>query len=175
MINSKDLSELTPEIKAKAEQLIKKCAEAGIKISVTSTYRDFEAQEKLYNQVPKVTQAKPGNSFHNYRLAFDVVPIVNNKAIWNDENLWSKIGAIGESIGLTWGGKFSSFPDKPHFQKSGISIADLKKKIIEIAKQTVSTVKTIATNATTNINDNKSKYTVFAMITLAAILFYKKR
>jgi peptidoglycan L-alanyl-D-glutamate endopeptidase CwlK len=54
-------------------------------------------------------------SWHNYRLAFDCVPLVNGKAEWNDKELWTTVGEIGEAIGLEWGGRFTAV-DCPHFQ-----------------------------------------------------------
>ena len=62
----------------------------------------------------RVTNAKAGQIYHNYGLAFDVVEIKNGKALWNNPN-WNKIGALGKSLGFTWGGDWK-FTDKPHFQ-----------------------------------------------------------
>lgn len=45
------------------------------------------------------------------------VPVLDGKAIWNDEILWGKVGALGESVGLEWGGRWARFPDRPHFQR----------------------------------------------------------
>lgn len=113
MINSRDLNDLTPEVKAKAEAFIAACLLEGIDILVTSTYRDNEAQTALYAQGRTkrgviVTNAKAGYSYHNFRVAFDVVPLVNGKPVWNtkglDRPLWQKIGAIGKQCGLEWAG-----------------------------------------------------------------------
>lgn len=111
---------LHPKIRPMAIDFIAKAKTAGIDIKITAGMRTFEEQEKLYNQgrtTPGniVTKAKPGQSFHNYGLAIDVVPIVNGKAVWEDENLWQKLGVIGESAGFEWGGRWK-FVDKPHFQ-----------------------------------------------------------
>lgn len=54
-------------------------------------------------------------SWHNFGFAFDVVPLVNGKAIW-DSPFWNRIGELGKRIGLVWGGDFQSFKDKPHFE-----------------------------------------------------------
>jgi peptidoglycan L-alanyl-D-glutamate endopeptidase CwlK len=59
-----------------------------------------------------------------------VVPLdAKRKPVWNDDKLWQQIGNIGESVGLAWGGRFKTFPDKPHFQKSGITIQELKQGV----------------------------------------------
>ena len=123
MTNSRNLDDLTRETRDKAKALIAGCLLEGIDIIVTSTFRDAESQAALYAQgrtTPgrKVTKAKPGHSFHNWRVAFDVVPIVNGKAVWNDLKVWQRIGAVGELAGLEWGGSWE-FTDMPHFQSAG--------------------------------------------------------
>ena len=132
MINSRDITELHPTVRRMAEAMIVKCKDAGIDLIVTSTYRDYESQAALYAQgrtVPGkiVTNAKPGQSFHNHRVAFDVVPIVNGKADWNSHALWMKIGDIGESVGLEWAYRWKSFPEMAHFQYTGgLTLAQLQ-------------------------------------------------
>ena len=63
-----------------------------------------------------MTNAKPGQSFHNYRVAFDFVPIVNGKAMWNDLDTFNKCGEIAESVGLEWAGRWKSFKELAHCQ-----------------------------------------------------------
>lgn len=132
MINSRDLNELNPKVKAMCLQLIACCKAQNIDILITSTYRDAESQNALYAQGrttagKKVTNAKAGQSFHNWRCAFDFVPIVNGKAIWNDAELFKKVGAIGESLGLTWAGRWIKFPEMAHFQyTNGLTLADFQ-------------------------------------------------
>ena len=130
MINSRDIKDLTPEMQEKVKAFIERCDQAGIDLLVTSTYRDFESQTALYAQgrtTPgnKVTNAKAGESFHNYRIAVDVVPIINGKADWNSKR-WDEIGAIGESCGLEWAGRWKSFKETAHFQLPGLTLAELK-------------------------------------------------
>lgn len=121
MLNSKLLSDLDTEFQEVVLTFFQECSEAGIKLQTVRTYSDFEYQDKLYTQgrtAPGdvVTKAKGGQSLHNWRLAIDVVPIVDGKAVWKDMALWDKIGAIGTKLGMVWGGTFG---DKPHFQKKG--------------------------------------------------------
>lgn len=60
---------------------------------------------------------RPGNSYHNYGLAFDIVPTAyKTLKHWNPTGeYWERLGRIGESLGLEWGGRWSD-PDSPHFQ-----------------------------------------------------------
>lgn len=130
MINSRSLDELTPDTRDKAARFSDACAQAGIDILITSTYRDDESQDALYAQGrtkpgKKVTNVEGGHSFHNWRVAFDFVPIENGKCQWEDDDLWGRCGFIGEQCGLEWGGGWSGFVDKPHMQNTqGFKISD---------------------------------------------------
>ncbi len=91
-----------------------------IKVRAYSGLRSFDEQQTLYDKGritagKIVTNAKPGSSFHNYGLAFDVVEIKNKKALWSGPN-WEKIAEVFKRHGFEWGGDWTSFKDKPHFQ-----------------------------------------------------------
>ena len=131
MINSRDIADLRPDVQAKARAFLSKCAEEGIDVLITSTYRDHASQDALYAQGrtiqgKKVTNAKAGQSFHNYRVAFDFCPILNGKCQWADVELFTMCGEIGESVGLEWAGRWTRFKELAHLQQPGLSIADLK-------------------------------------------------
>ncbi|NDB70468.1 MAG: peptidase M15, partial [Methylocystaceae bacterium] len=84
MINSRKIEDLHPYVAKLCRAFVAACKKEGIDILITSTWRDNEAQNALYAQGrtkpgKKVTNAKAGSSFHNYKLAFDFVPIVNGK------------------------------------------------------------------------------------------------
>lgn len=124
MINSRSLDDLIPPAKQRVLSFIEAAKAKGIDLLVTSTYRDSDSQNALYAQgrtAPGkiVTNAKAGQSFHNYRCAVDVVPIVNGKAVWDDKILWQQIGVLGESCGLEWAGRWKTFKEMPHFQFTG--------------------------------------------------------
>jgi len=124
-------------VAAKARAHVKACADEGIDLLITCTYRDREEQDRLYAQgrtAPgsKVTNAKGGQSFHNYRVAYDVVPMRNGKPVWKtageDGKLWERIGELGEAQGLEWAGRWKKFREMAHFQYTGgLTLADLQK------------------------------------------------
>ena len=132
MINSRKIEDLRLIPAAKCRAFIAACAAHGIDALITSTYRDTESQNALYAQgrtLPgkKVTNVRGGDSFHNHRCAFDFVPLVNGKAVWDDAKLWARCGALAESVGLEWGGRWTGFVDKPHCQDTGgLTIAQYK-------------------------------------------------
>ncbi len=115
------IERLHPSIRAKVKEFIIKAEqELGIKLRISSGYRSNAEQDKLYavgRDTPGkiITHKKGGESTHNKRLAFDVVEIKNGKAIWKNPN-WNKIGKLGKSLGFSWGGDWTSFKDKPHFE-----------------------------------------------------------
>jgi peptidoglycan L-alanyl-D-glutamate endopeptidase CwlK len=135
-MSSRKIEDLHPVVASKCRQLLQICKEQGIGLVVTSTYRSHAEQAELYAKGrtkpgPIVTNAKPGDSLHNYRVAFDVVPVRDGVAVWGtsgaDGALWRRVGEIGEQVGLEWGGRWKGFVDRPHFQfTGGLTLADFK-------------------------------------------------
>lgn len=132
---------MKPKVDRLLQEFLKEATESGLPFQVTQGYRSFAEQTKLYNQVPKVTNAKAGESFHNYGLAFDIVLLdKNGKRTYNGD--WEAVAHIAESIGLEWGGSWGNvgnmvtdtvytgegmlgFVDQPHFQyTAGHKITD---------------------------------------------------
>jgi peptidoglycan L-alanyl-D-glutamate endopeptidase CwlK len=133
MINSRSLDELLPQVKSRVDAFIQACKDKGIDILVTSTYRDLESQDALYEQGRSapgkiVTNARGGDSYHNWRCAVDVVPIVGGKPDWDGSHpVWAEIGKIGAECGLEWAGNWKSFKELAHFQYTGgLTLAQLK-------------------------------------------------
>ena len=132
MINSRDIEQLHPIVAAMTTKFIAECKKEGIDVLITSTYRDNESQNALYAQGRttkgnRVTNAKGGQSFHNYRVAFDFVPIVNGKADWNNLKTFERCGIIGEKLGLEWAGRWKSFKEYAHLQYTGgFKLADFQ-------------------------------------------------
>ena len=137
MISSRNLSDLLPEVADKCQAHIDACSAEGIDLLITCTLRDWEQQAALY-QLGRtvsgsiVTNAKAGDSAHNYGRAYDVVPMRGGKPVWgtiagNDAALWERVGELGESVGMEWAGRWTSFKEMAHFQDlGGMTIASLK-------------------------------------------------
>ena len=132
MIASRNITDLNPIVQKMCLSFLAKCKDEGIDIIITSTYRDIESQNQLYSQgrtIPGniVTNAKGGDSFHNYKIAFDFVPVVDGKPQWNDIPLFTKCGEIGKGVGLEWAGDWKSFKEYAHLQyTNNLTLADLK-------------------------------------------------
>lgn len=139
--DSRSLDDLHPIVRAKCEAHIAACAKAGIPITVTFTYRSNETQAALYAQgrtAPGkiVTNAKAGQSFHNYRLAYDATPTALLKLKnWGDNpkdqaetnRIWALYGYLAKQQGLEWGGDWKTIKDRPHCQwTGGLTLAQLQ-------------------------------------------------
>lgn len=122
MINSRSLNDLHPHVSVLCQSFIQECHKSGIDVIITSTFRDIASQDAIYAQGrtksgPIVTNAKGGESFHNYRVAFDFVPIVNGKADWNNTMTFRKCGEIAQALGLDWAGNWKgSLKELAHCQ-----------------------------------------------------------
>lgn len=104
-INSRNIDDLLPEVAAKCRAFLEKCAAAGLTVKITSTYRDYAEQAEIYAQGRSkpgkiVTYARPGDSWHNHRRAFDFVVINNGRMDWNDTKSFKKAQGIGKECGL---------------------------------------------------------------------------
>ncbi len=132
MVDSRKIEDLHPILQKMCNDFIRKCKEEGITVIITATLRDNEKQNWLYAQGRTrpgkiVTNAKAGQSMHNYGLAFDFCPILEGIPAWSDALLFIKCGSIGKSCGLFWGGDFKSIKDMPHLEyTNGLTLADLQ-------------------------------------------------
>ena len=127
-----------PLVKRKSEQLIEAMKVLGFPIIITETYRSFARQNELYAQGRTkpgaiVTNAKGGESFHNYGVAFDCKFV---KEGYNaPDTQWLILGKEGEKLGLEWGGRWVSFRDKPHFQLlQGYALKDFQTLKVDYSK-----------------------------------------
>lgn len=119
----RDVTKLHPELQHKIKKLIKKCDEQGLKIQITECVRSIEEQDALYQKGRTVkgnivTNAKGStySSCHQWAIAFDICRADGKGAYDDSDGFFTKVGTIGESLGLIWGGSWVSIKDKPHFQ-----------------------------------------------------------
>jgi peptidoglycan L-alanyl-D-glutamate endopeptidase CwlK len=121
---------LHPKIKSEVQKLVDhintNVLKSNVHMIITQGLRTFDEQTKLFNQKPKVTNAKAGQSMHNYGLAFDFCLVEGGKAIWETNKDfdgdkvpdWMEVVKVFKDAGYTWGGDFRSIKDAPHFEKT---------------------------------------------------------
>lgn len=132
----RDITLCHPRLQKLAAQLTSECARQGLKIAIGETFRTVAEQDALYAQgrtAPgnKVTNAQGStySSYHQWGTAFDIYRNDGQGAYNEAGNFFGRVGAIGVSLGLEWGGNWKSPVDKPHFQLPdwGSSTSGIKK------------------------------------------------
>jgi peptidoglycan L-alanyl-D-glutamate endopeptidase CwlK len=103
----------------------------GARLRFAYVFRSNALQDKLFNQRPKVTNAKGGQSIHNYGLAFDIVLLYDNDGNGTFEEAsysmikdfdkdaiadWKEVTDYFKSQGWECGADWKSFKDAPHFE-----------------------------------------------------------
>ena len=136
--NETKINKLHPQFQDKVRRFIKKVYEQHqIKLRIVQGYRTYREQDELYAKgrtMPgsKVTNAKGGQSNHNFGLAIDVFPIWQDGRIHMEDDaenirLLKLIAHVGIEEGLAWGGNWRKFKDYPHFElKVGKNMAQLR-------------------------------------------------
>lgn len=120
---SRDITMCHPQLQLLANKLVTECKKQGLIVKLGECFRSVAEQDALYAQGRTtkgsiVTNARGTSysSMHQWGVAFDVIRN-DGKGAYNDSDNWfSKVAKIGKSLGLEWGGDWTSPVDKPHFQ-----------------------------------------------------------
>lgn len=119
---------LHPVNRSDVEKLYYELLYFGIAIRIAQGIRTFAEQDELFRK-GGVTNAKAGQSFHNYGLAIDFCLLLpdgrdvtwdRNKDL-NSDNLpdWKQVVDAFKSIGFSSGGDWSGkFKDYPHLERT---------------------------------------------------------
>lgn len=136
-ITRERIAKLHPSIREEVRKIIEDCDSAlngRAKIRITQGLRTFKEQEDLYSlgrtkAGKKVTNAKAGQSIHNYGLAVDICLIIDGKTAswdtvkdWDNDKVadWYECVKIFAKYGWDWGGNWKTFKDFPHFERKNI-------------------------------------------------------
>lgn len=115
---SRLFNDLDPAFKPRAIELVARCAESGVPVLIVCTRRThLEQLAALAAGTSWINHSK-----HENGLAIDVCPYETyqmygpDKLEWDiNAPAWQVIGALGEHLGLTWGGRWT-VKDMGHFQ-----------------------------------------------------------
>jgi len=130
----KRIALLHPKLRDEVTKLVN---QANLKLTkhsqmrIVQGLRTFDEQNALYAKGRTtggeiVTQAKGGQSFHNYGLAIDFCLILDGKSVsWDLKKDsdgdkiadWMEVVTVFTQAGWEWGGGWK-FKDNPHFQKT---------------------------------------------------------
>jgi peptidoglycan L-alanyl-D-glutamate endopeptidase CwlK len=158
MIISRDKSLLYPPFADQLKNFESRLVAAKLSFYLFMALRTFEDQDELYAQGRTkpgdiVTNARGGDSRHNYGLAADYVldgqvekPVIQwsweIKSDLNHDgrNDWLQMAEIAQSCGLESGWFWKKFPDAPHVQnRYGLTLAEIK----EIFRSSHSNIKAV--------------------------------
>lgn len=124
-----------PTVAQRGWDVVFEAWQQGIYVLITQSYRSISEQDALYAQGRTkpgkiVTNAKGGQSFHNFGLGLDFALYTQDgkDVSWDDSSAaWKKVVQLFKSKGFEWGGDFKSFKDTPHLQMAfGFSLAQLR-------------------------------------------------
>ena len=131
-----NMGDVHPAVKAKTLSLIEQAYAEGINVQISMGKRSFTQQAQIYGQGRShywykghdyghpgnvVSNAKPGQSIHNYGYAVDyfLTTYDGSGSTWNVNSNWRRVATLGKKLGFSWGGDWSSFKDYPHLELTG--------------------------------------------------------
>ncbi len=117
-------------------------ANMGVEYFAVSGNRTWAEQDELYAQGrtkpgPKVTNARGGQSSHNFKIAMDFGCFKDGKYLDDlqpnkADSVHKAVGKIAGKYDLDWGGNWTSLKDWPHFEvNTGLTLAQKRKLFSE--------------------------------------------
>ena len=121
----KNIATLASSMQPLVRDFVTRARAAGYPVVIASGTRTIGEQNELYAKGRtepggKVTNAKGGESAHNFGLAVDFAfGNAVGRPTWPNDGPWAAAAAIGKKVGLEWGGDWKSFKDQPHLEMPG--------------------------------------------------------
>lgn len=122
----KKIDTLDPVFRLKAETLLAKLRQQGQVFLPVQGRRTIAEQNALYAKGrtapgPRVTNARGGQSPHNFGLAVDLCPVAKNGSLWwqAPDTLWRFLADQAKAQGLVPGYYFKSIYDPSHVEDPG--------------------------------------------------------
>lgn len=117
----RNLATLQLPAQLKARHFMTAALAGDFDVRIISGTRSYAEQDALFNQGrfgnpgPIVTNAQAGESRHNFGIAWDI-GIFENGAYVTEAEPYDRVAEIGLLEGMEWGGHWTSFKDRPHYQ-----------------------------------------------------------
>ena len=123
--SERNIATLLPKAQEVARRWLKaataRARELGVEVRIIDANRTYAEQDKLYSKRPKVTNARGGQSWHNFGLAFDFGVFKGTSYLGNSPH-YKTLGALAKDIpNTTWGGTWTKLVDEPHIQLNQFS------------------------------------------------------
>lgn len=120
-MSSRSLDDLRTEFRPMVDEWLAACHKENIDVLVYCTLRTYAEQGTLFAQGrttpgPIVTNARAGQSAHNFGFALDFVPLMMGKPQWSAGSLlYTRAIGLAEQHGLQ-SLRHSDFPEWAHLQ-----------------------------------------------------------
>jgi peptidoglycan LD-endopeptidase CwlK len=110
-----------PELVFRVNKILKAMDALGHPMKVISGVRTTAEQQKLFTQVPKVTNCDGIVKKSNHQAKLDgfghaVDICFQGTDPFGENQPWAIYGAIAKFLGLKWGGDFTTIKDRPHIE-----------------------------------------------------------
>jgi peptidoglycan L-alanyl-D-glutamate endopeptidase CwlK len=131
-VSERYIRTLQPKAQRAAREFLTRVLGANISARILSGTRTYAEQNALYvrgrygDTSKPVTNAKGGQSNHNFGVAWDIGIFDSGKYL-GASPLYAKAADVGRVPGIEWGGDWVKFPDQPHYQlATGIELASVR-------------------------------------------------
>ena len=124
MLNSKKLKDLGVEsisiVETKRELAVQMAYYSRSRMKDVKYVKEMYKAAGLYE--PSISECITANtqtlnSNHIKGIAIDFAPCRDGKIWWDAPDvIWNEMGKIGKRYGFSWGGDWTDFVDKPHFE-----------------------------------------------------------
>lgn len=120
---------LHPDLQKKLNLVLEEMKVLGRPMRVADGFRSWKRQDELYGGAVRVTNAKGGQSYHQYGLSADVI---FKKYNWSPprQDWWDTFGRVAKEHGLEWGGDWNT-PDRPHVELPYATWEELRPYFLE--------------------------------------------
>lgn len=126
---------LLPKAQVAARQFMTAAKAMPFVVKLLSGTRSYAEQDRLFVQRPKVTNARGGQSNHNFGIAWDVGVFINgayDEGRNDRENApYAQLAGVAKvkviDPAIEWGGDWVTFKDLPHYQlKTGKTVSQCR-------------------------------------------------
>jgi peptidoglycan L-alanyl-D-glutamate endopeptidase CwlK len=124
---------LHPAAQRAAREFLNAVRATGADCRVISGTRSYAEQDALYrrgrfgNTSPRVTNARGGQSNHNFGIAWDI-GLFDGGRYLTDDTPYARVSAL-RSAAVDWGGDWVTFRDPPHYQlRLPLTVAEVREK-----------------------------------------------
>lgn len=118
-----------------ARRFLARVLDAGLHVRILSGTRSYAEQNALFrrgrygNAGPVVTNARGGQSLHNFGVAWDIGVFDARGRYLQDGAPYERAAEAGMDSTLEWGGDNPRFVDRPHYQlRLDLPIAEIRRR-----------------------------------------------